>query len=70
MSKPFNTLVVDCEACLHNEYQKNTDLFEKITQIQVETDNEYEELFKKLGMQSIHIGYGTSCETYVYEKYT
>ena len=39
VSKPFDTIVVDCEGCLVKEFEKNPDLFKHITQIQVERDD-------------------------------
>ncbi len=49
VSKPFDTLVVDCEGCLLQEYYKNPELFKHVTQVQVERDdrvgrNDYETL--------------------------
>ena len=31
VSKPFDTIVADCEGCLVGEYDKNPDLFEHVT---------------------------------------
>ena len=56
VSKPFDTIVADCEGCLVGEYDKNPDLFEHVTQIQVERDDrgKYSELFEKtLGMRMV-----------------
>lgn len=39
VSKNFDTIVCDCENCLVGEYQKNPELFEFVTQIQVERDD-------------------------------
>ena len=78
VSKPFDTIIVDCEGCLTGEYEKNPELFDHVTQIQVERDDcltptsscHYEDLFNKLGMKLVHIGLGcgTTCETHVYER--
>lgn len=74
VSKPFDTIICDCEGCLHNEYEKNPNLFKFIKQIQVERDDngKYDPLFKKLGVKLIGIGRGcgdsNNCETHVFEK--
>jgi hypothetical protein len=39
VSKPFDTLVADCEGCLVAEYHKNPELFVHLTQVQVERDD-------------------------------
>ena len=60
VSKPFDTIVVDCENCLVGEYNKNPHLFESVTQIQVERDDfddSYTSLFRDvLGMKKIYSG--------------
>tara|TARA_B100000686_G_C16701969_1_gene923980 strand:+ start:24 stop:704 length:681 start_codon:yes stop_codon:yes gene_type:complete len=81
VSKPFDTIVVDCEGCLHKEFEKNPDLFKYVTQIQVERDDReisltatggpYEKLLKNdLGMKLVHTGKGCfgNCVTEVWEK--
>lgn len=78
VSKPFDTIIVDCEGCLTGEYEKNPELFDHVRQIQVERDDcvhksdscHYEDLFKKLGMKLVYIGLGCDgkCETQVYER--
>ena len=75
VSKSFDTMIVDCEGCLHKEFEKNPDLFKYITQIQVERDDEaarpYDKLLKKdLGMRLVHTGKGCNgnCVTEVWEK--
>ena len=78
VSKPFNTLVVDCEGCLVEEYEKNPVLFDHITMIQVERDDlpgmsrpaDYESLFIKLGFKKIHSGKGCdgNCPTEVWTR--
>lgn len=76
VSKPFDTLVVDCEGCLTGEYDKNPDLFEHVTMIQVERDDvalnttRYDPLFEKLGFKKIFTGKGcgTACATDVWIK--
>ena len=78
VSKPFNTLVVDCEACLVEEYEKNPVLFDHITMIQVERDDlpgmskpaDYESLFIKLRFKKIHSGKGCDgrCPTEVWTR--
>lgn len=76
VSKPFDTLVVDCEGCLVEEHEKNPDLFDHITMIQVERDDlpgmsrpaDYKSLFIKLGFKKIHSGKGCdgNCPTEVW----
>ena len=39
VTKPFDTIIADCEDCLYNEYKKNPKLFENVKQIQVERDD-------------------------------
>lgn len=72
VSKPFDTLVVDCEGCLHTEFEKNPDLFKFVTMIQVERDdgNKYDSLFSELGMRKVHIGNGCDgdCTTEVWTR--
>ena len=73
VSKPFDTLVVDCEKCLVGEYEKNPDLFDNIDMIQVERDDykkSYDDLFAKLKLSKIHIGlgYGGMCKTEVWVR--
>ena len=75
VSKPFDTIAVDCEGCLVKEFEKNPDLFKYITQIQVERDDggsrPYDKLLKKdLGMRLVHTGKGCNgnCVTEVWEK--
>lgn len=80
VSKPFDTLVVDCEGCLVGEYKKNPNLFNHITMIQVERDDmpgmlstpveNYESLFIKLGFKKIHSGEGCDgrCPTEVWVR--
>ena len=81
VSKPFDTIVADCENCLNNEFKKNPDLFKYVTQIQVERDDReisltatggpYEKLLKNdLGMNLVHTGKGCGgvCVTEVWEK--
>ena len=65
-------LVVDCENCLVNEYDKNPELFDEVKMIQVERDDDgnYTNLFEKLGLVKIDQGYGCDgqCMTEVWEK--
>ena len=73
VSKPFDTLVVDCEDCLVEEYEKNPDLFDNIDMIQVEKDDiekSYDNLFAKLKLSKIHIGLGCdgTCTTEVWVR--
>ena len=73
VSKPFDTLVVDCEKCLVGEYEKNPDLFDNIDMIQVERDDykkSYDDLFAKLKLSKIHIGLGCGgmCKTEVWVR--
>ena len=59
VSKPFDLVVADCEGCLVQEYKKNPSLFEHVTMIQVERDDqkrEYDGLLKTLNMQKIFSG--------------
>ena len=39
VTKPFDTIVCDCEGCLAEEYDKNPELFRHITMVQVERDD-------------------------------
>lgn len=81
VSKPFDTIVCDCEGCLNGEYEKNPDLFEKVNMIQVERDDrpakknsyergKYNDLFDKLNMKLLHKGdgCGRACDTDVWIK--
>ena len=72
VSKPFDTIVCDCEGCLHKEYEKNPELFKDVKMIQVERDdnNQYDELFLKLNMKLLHVGDGCdgNCKTEVWVK--
>lgn len=81
VSKPFDTIICDCEGCLKEEYNKNPNLFENVTMIQVERDDRpikknsyekgiYDELFKILDMKLIYKGdgCGRSCDTDVWVK--
>ena len=72
VSKPFDTIVADCENCLYNEYKKNPKLFSNIKQIQVERDDDgsYNKLRQELNMKLVHIGKGCdgNCTSEVWEK--
>lgn len=73
VTKPFDTLVVDCENCLVGEYEKNPQLFEHIKMIQVERDdfdNSYDSLFSNLNFTLKHNGLGCDgrCATDVWIK--
>jgi hypothetical protein len=81
VSKPFDTIVCDCEGCLNGEYEKNPELFEKVNMIQVERDDrpakknsyergKYNDLFDKLNMKLLHKGdgCGRACDTDVWIK--
>lgn len=58
VSKNFDTIVADCEGCLHGEYEKNPGLFAHVEQIIVERDDSgsYDALFKKLSMERSAVG--------------
>lgn len=62
----FDTIIADCEGCLHKEYDKNPSLFDSVTQIQVERDDKYNEyddfLINVLEMHKIEPGIGLGCE--------
>lgn len=70
VSKPFDTIVADCEGCLVNEYKKNPDLFEHVTQIQVERDDGGK--YNILGMRMVEpgktLGCGGDCDTEVWVR--
>ena len=73
VTKPFDTLVVDCENCLVGEYEKNPELFDHIKMIQVERDdfdNSYDSLFSNLNFTLKHSGLGCDgqCATEVWIK--
>lgn len=73
VTKPFDTLVVDCENCLVGEYKKNPELFDHIKMIQVERDdfdNSYDSLFSNLNFTLKHSGLGCDgrCATEVWIK--
>ena len=81
VSKPFDTIICDCEGCLHEEYQKNPELFEHVKMIQVERDdrpiekNSYESgkygpLLEQLKFKLVHKGDGCGgdCDTDVFVK--
>ena len=77
VSKPFDTLVVDCEGCLVNEYRKNPGLFSHVTMIQVERDDiiiegsdNYAPLLTDIGFNKIHDGVGCDgrCPTEVWVR--
>lgn len=73
VSKPFDTVVCDCEGCLNSEFQKNPILFKHIKQIQVERDDskgQYDKLLSNLGFKLIYKGKGCNgkCETHVFER--
>jgi hypothetical protein len=77
VSKPFDTLVVDCEGCLVKEYRKNPGLFSHVTMVQVERDDtiiegseSYDPLLTDLGFSKIHDGVGCDgrCPTEVWVR--
>ena len=73
VEKPFDTLIVDCEGCLIDEYNKNPYLFDNITMIQVErddTDGMYTRLLKGLGFTLSGSGQGCDgrCSTEVWTR--
>jgi len=76
VSKPFDTIIADCEGCLLGEYEKNPELFRKVNMIQVERDDivlnteRYDKLFKTLNLKKIHTGLGcdTECVTEVWVR--
>ena len=74
VTKPFDTIIADCEDCLYNEYKKNPKLFENVKQIQVERDDfgtlSYDLLRKELNMKVIDKGFGCEgrCTTEVWVK--
>ena len=71
--RPFDTLVVDCEGCLVHEHKKNPHLFEHVTQVQVERDDngKYDKLFKEMGLTRVFrekTGRADKCFNEVWEK--
>jgi len=70
-SKP-DCMVVDCENCLGQEYNKNPSLFDDLRLLQVERDDRgsYDALFKKLKLRKVDegMGCGTSCKTEVWVR--
>lgn len=74
VTKPFDTIIADCEDCLYYEYKKNPKLFENVKQIQVERDDfktlSYDLLRKELNMEVIDEGLGCdgACTTEVWVK--
>jgi hypothetical protein len=77
VSKPFDTIVADCEGCLPGEYKKNPDLFKNVTMIQVERDDtqiynseDYEQFLNSLKFKKIHSGKGCGirCATEVWVR--
>lgn len=74
VSRPFDTIVADCEDCLLQEYEKNPRLFTYVTQIQIERDDfetkAYDKLRKLLQMEVVDTGLGCdgNCPTEVWQK--
>lgn len=74
VSKPFDTLIADCEDCLRSEYEKNPELFKHVRQVQVERDDKhhnYDDFFKNtLHMKQVWVGVGCEgrCNTDVWER--
>ena len=71
VTKPFDTIVADCEGCLVGEYEKNPNLFSSVTQIQVERDDNgtYDPLLATLGLTLVYTGPHTgSLNVEVWEK--
>lgn len=83
VSKPFDTIICDCEGCLFEEYKKNPELFKYVKMIQVERDDrkieknsykqgKYDPLFKILNMKLLYKGDGCdnkrACDTDVWIK--
>ena len=58
VSQEFDTIVADCEGCLHGEHEKNPGLFTHVKQIIVERDDSgmYDALFKTLKMKKSATG--------------
>lgn len=74
VSRPYDTVVADCEDCLLQEYEKNPGLFEHVTQVQVERDDfntrAYDKLRNLLDMTVVDTGLGCEgrCPTEVWER--
>lgn len=65
VSKPYDTIVADCEGCLVGEYEKNPDLFANVSTVQVERDDggTYDDLFvNKLHLTMVDAGKGLGCD--------
>lgn len=73
VSQPFDCVVVDCENCLSQEYQKNPKLFEHVHTIQVERDDfdgSYDALFNQIKFKKVASGWGCEgrCATEVWQR--